>query len=198
MMRQRTAQGGWAAWGVAGVLIMAAGGGAGGREEDGKPEKQDGKTLNIINSFSASGPMGFDQNRQLVGARVERVIRSQADMDKVLPLPTRLQIAQSKTPNIDFSRHMLIYVTAGIHNSGGFTVRVQKVTVSPDGQKATIYWQETPPGAIVTGAITHPGVVAIVEKFEGSVEFQQVAPPARLPQAPIPIRPLPPDGPKPR
>jgi hypothetical protein len=81
-----------------------------------------------------------------------------------------------KVESIDWSKQMLVVVTGGVKPTGGWQIDVQKVVV--DGKKCVVVWQLTPPDGFATQAFTHPSLVALVDRCEGTVEFA-VAPPSK-------------------
>jgi PrcB C-terminal len=74
-----------------------------------------------------------------------------------------------KVDNIDWTKQMLIVVTAGVKPSGGFSVDITSLKVAD--KTLTVAWKINPPKGLVTQAFTHPGQVVLVPRFEGEVKF---------------------------
>jgi hypothetical protein len=74
-----------------------------------------------------------------------------------------------KVPEIDWSKQMLIVVTAGPRPTGGWKVNIDSLKVT--GKSLVVEWSVTPPKGIVTQAFTHPGQVILMERFDGPVTF---------------------------
>jgi hypothetical protein len=74
-----------------------------------------------------------------------------------------------KVDAIDWDKQMLVLVTAGRRNSGGWRVNVESVEVADKTIK--VRYSVTPPKGFAIQAITHPGQVALVERAEGTPKF---------------------------
>ena len=94
--------------------------------------------------------------------------------------------ATSVTVPPSASQQMLVVVTGGVKPTGGWQIDVVKVVV--DGKNCVVVWQLTPPKGVATQAFTHPALVALVDRCDGTVEFgvvgapKKVEPPAKEPR----------------
>jgi hypothetical protein len=77
-----------------------------------------------------------------------------------------------KIDEIDWKKQMLIVVSAGRKNTGGYSVEITGIDRAEDKQM-TVHWKlNTPkPGGPVTQTITHPALTAVAERFGGKVVF---------------------------
>jgi hypothetical protein len=96
---------------------------------------------------------------------------------------TRLQIAVGKdvlkllkVETIDWKKNMLVVVTAGMKPTAGYSVEV--LTLPLKGKTLTVRWRlnSPKPGSHVTQRVTHPSQMVLVERFDGSIQFD---PPAK-------------------
>jgi hypothetical protein len=125
-------------------------------------KKADGKELKVI----ARGAW-----RARVGAQAQQdVIRSPEELAKVTGQPAdaaEKALTQAlKVDKIDWQTQMVVVVTGGTKNTGGYSVEITGVTLK--GDALTVSWKlNTPkPGQPVTQAITHPAQAVLVEKAD--------------------------------
>lgn len=76
-----------------------------------------------------------------------------------------------RVKTIDWDKQMLVVVTAGSKPTGGWRVEVTSAAVK--GDTMTVTYAVSPPDGFATQAFTHPGVVALVPRHKGKVEFVQ-------------------------
>src|SRR5262245_54623772 len=74
-----------------------------------------------------------------------------------------------KVDTIDWTKQMLIVVTAGVKPSGGYSVEITSLKVAD--KTLTVASKINPPKGFATQAFTHPGQVVLVPRFEGEVKF---------------------------
>ena len=134
------------------------------------------------------------------GEPAQLVIRSAEELAKAMGTDAETASAQAarmlKVEKIDWSKQMLLVVSAGTRRTGGYRVEVTDLTLSKDGT-LTVKWKlNTPrPGGPVTQAITHPAQTLLVDRFEGKVNFDPPAPkkldapPVKLPARELKPRP---------
>jgi hypothetical protein len=80
---------------------------------------------------------------------------------------------QLKVSSIDWKKQMLIVVTGGVKASGGWKIDIAAVT---KGEKTcTVSWSLEAPQGVTPHAITHPAMVALVDRCEGDVNFLMAA-----------------------
>jgi hypothetical protein len=82
---------------------------------------------------------------------------------------------QLKVGSIDWKKQMLIVVTGGVKESGGWKIDIAAVT---RGEKAcTVSWSLEAPQGVTPHAVTHPAVMALVDRCEGegTVNFLKTA-----------------------
>lgn len=119
------------------------------------------------------------------------VFRSAADLimvapynrlDAIPPVVEKMASAEMakilKVPAIDWKTQMLIVVTGGTQNTGGFRIGVSELRAV--GEKLVVDWFLQPPTGAATDAFTHPAEVILTNRFEGKVEFQMVDPKKKL------------------
>ncbi|MFB6099505.1 MAG: protease complex subunit PrcB family protein, partial [Salinibacter sp.] len=77
-------------------------------------------------------------------------------------------------PKVDFSERVVVAIVLGRRPTGGYTVGVDEVLASEDGEKIRVRFTETVPGenCIVTQALTSPYVLVSVEAREESFTFE--------------------------
>lgn len=101
------------------------------------------------------------------------VVRERSEFDQLwarlhatTPLPA--------TPEVDFSRSMVLVIAVGERPTGGHTVRVD--SVRSDGAGIVVRYTTTSPGdgCISTQAITSPVEVVSVRRVDGAVRFERV------------------------
>src|SRR5262249_18476495 len=115
----------------------------------------------------ASAPYGPGIN---VAAR-QTAARSAADLADALGLPGRGKEVEArvgkvlKVPQIDWKKQMVVLVTAGRKNSGGY--KVELTDLSTKDRVLTVRWKLESPKGRATRAITHPGLAVLTERFDG-------------------------------
>jgi hypothetical protein len=147
-------------------------------------EEKAGKALKIIARadwrYESARPDGPKTGRQLV-------IRSAAELVAATPF-SRLDAPQEvvermagaelakalKVDRIDWQKQMLVAVTAGVKSTGGWTVEI--VSVRAADKIAAVHSKVNAPKGAVTTAFTHPGQVALVERFDGKIVFAAAEP----------------------
>ncbi len=138
------------------------------------------------------------------------VMRKQADLfGKVqmprVDTPTKeqwLKLAEKKMAKafgrkkIDWDKQMIVVVTAGSRPTGGYRMTINSLRVK--NKKLHVTYTVTPPRGIATQAFTHPAIMALVERFDGPIEFQMKSGRGKLrPRPGRPIRPIRPKLPRP-
>lgn len=124
------------------------------------------------------------------GEATQLVIRSAEDLAKAMGVEDMAKAAemaaqQLKVKEIDFSKQMLIVVSAGTKRTGGYSVEVTGLEMKD--KELVVKWKlNTPaPGRPVTQALTHPAQTILVEKFEGKVTFDPAPPKPDVKAPPI-------------
>jgi hypothetical protein len=81
-----------------------------------------------------------------------------------------------KVKAIDWKKQMIVVVTAGTKPTAGYSIEV--LTLAVKDKTLTVRWKlnSPKPDAVVASVITHPSQMALVERFEGPVQFD---PPAK-------------------
>lgn len=119
------------------------------------------------------------------GAAQQLVIRGAAEAAKAVGLPgdgkgqeqASDQIAKAvKLDKIDWDKQMVIVATAGAKPTGGY--RVEILSVKSKEKDIVVKWKlhSPKPDDFVTQAFTHPAEAVVVEKKEGKVVFDPLAP----------------------
>src|SRR5262249_6256061 len=70
---------------------------------------------------------------------------------------------------IDWKTQMLVVVTGGVKNTGGWKIDIVGVTVAD--KTLTVHWLLSPPPGVATQAFTHPSLMALVERTGGEARF---------------------------
>jgi hypothetical protein len=110
-------------------------------------------------------------------AAKQTAARSAADLADALGQPGRAREAEArllralKMREIDWQKQMVILVTAGRKNSGGYKVEVTDQTRKDN--VLTVKWKLEPPKGAATRSLSHPGVAVLTERFDGKVVFEQ-------------------------
>jgi hypothetical protein len=106
----------------------------------------------------------------------QQVARSGAELAALRGLPaakadeaTAELVKRLKVAGIDWTKQMVVVVTAGRRNSGGYRVEVTSLSVGDTG--LTVHWKVHAPSGFATAAITHPGVAVLTERYAGAVRF---------------------------
>jgi hypothetical protein len=86
--------------------------------------------------------------------------------------------AKENLPAVDFEKEMVLAVFAGMKNTGGYGITIEKVATKP-GKVYVLYRETAPlPDGMVTMAITYPSHVVVVPKTAGEVMFVPANSPA--------------------
>jgi hypothetical protein len=136
-----------------------------------EPEEKAGR-VKILGRAAWASPATARGAQQLV-------LRSAKDAAAALDLPgnpaeaTRRLARLFKVPAIDWTRQMVVVVTAGVKPTGGY--RVEVTDLARDARTLTVRWKlhGPKPGSPVTDTITHPGTAVLVEHIAGPVRFEQ-------------------------
>ena len=102
--------------------------------------------------------------------RVNEVFTDQASFEAFWKMISAGTIPEPVAPAVDFSKDMVIAVSPGVMNSGGYTVEITKVT--SDGKKLTVTVVVTKPTGIVTMALTQPYYIITLKRTNLPVEFK--------------------------
>ncbi len=134
--------------------------------------------------YASPSPDGPKKGLQLVLRSAAELVaatpfsRLDAPQQVVEKMATAELAKALKVDTIDWKTRMLVVVTAGVKPTGGYSVDILSVKVAD--KTATVTWKLNTPKGFVTQAFTHPGQVALVERFDGEVKF--VAGPAGPPK----------------
>ncbi len=103
----------------------------------------------------------------------QRVIRSAEELEKATGSKQGVErlVLLLKTGELDFKKQMLIQVTGGTKSSGGYRMEITKIEVDDAGKTMTVHWKLHAPQGFATSAITHPGEVVLIDRFDGEVKF---------------------------
>jgi hypothetical protein len=120
--------------------------------------------------IAARAPLGGAINVQGRDDGKQIVIRTEEDFKKAFP--NLEQVKKSlKVESIDFTKQMLIHVTAGSRPTGGYRVNITKVQTDDTGKTLNVNYTVQAPMGFATQAFTHPGELVLVDRFEGDVKF---------------------------
>lgn len=118
-----------------------------GGDDDGKADRPD-LPLTVI-----AGQVPLERSRHRVG-----IIKSAAAWDRVF--------GTEPPAELDFTRHWVVYYTAGVQATGGYQARVARVRLSDTGRtlKVATVLDRPGPTCLVTQALTHPTVVVRIDR----------------------------------
>lgn len=105
------------------------------------------------------------------------LIRSRAELEKVLGEDLARQIDRRLgQPRIDFSRSMVVCVSAGPQSTSGYRVDVKSLRRQATGAnpRITIRWSLRPPRGVVLQVLTTPLEVLLVERTDGDPVFEKI------------------------
>ncbi len=102
----------------------------------------------------------------------QEIIQDQATWEKVWAKHAAGGRAPGSLPEVDFSKDMVILVTMGRKNTGGYSIQITRV--EPVGNKLRITVKRTspPPGAMTIQALTAPFNMVAVPKSDLAPEFE--------------------------
>src|SRR5262245_33065154 len=113
-------------------------------------------------------------------AAMQLVIRNaneyaKAHRTRESPQAALVNLRKEMKVDVDWDKHMLIVVSAGVQPTGGYRVAITDVKQS--GDTMTVHWKlhKPKPGDLTISALTHPAEMVLVEKFAGKVIFDPPA-----------------------
>ncbi len=130
--------------------------------------------------FGSTNPDNREKSGQYVIRSAEELTQRQpwSNYDAIPAVVEKMadgQLAKIlKVKDIDWKKQMLLVVSGGTQSSGGYRIGVQ--SIRKDGDKLVIDWFLHPPMGAATDAFTHPAEVVLTPRFDGKVEFRQLAP----------------------
>ena len=128
----------------------------------------------------APGGIGTDRGHHLWAIRSDEQLAKLAGNSALLTVPKAF-----KADAIDFKKHMLVVVEDGtqpmVGVSGGgapsalYAVSVFRIDRDDDAKTMTVHWRLVPRGKD-QAVLTRPLEAVLVEKFDGEVKFNKLAP----------------------
>lgn len=86
------------------------------------------------------------------------------------------RVGEGEPPRVDFTKEAVVFVFAGMRNTGGYSVDVHGAKVEGETLVVDAVVQGPPGGAIVTQVITYPyAVVAVTPRAFRSVRWHETA-----------------------
>lgn len=160
---------------ASGWLFLAATGPA--AQKDTPAQDKDWKDLRIAAKTAwYYGALDRGTPPRQVVLRTQEELLSQIGYRTVTPeaLKASNEIARLLgVAEIDWKKNMVLVVTGGVKPTGGYRVDLLWVKAKEKEKKALAKWSLTPPEGAGMPGITNPGIVALVERFEGKIEFVQ-------------------------
>jgi PrcB C-terminal len=101
----------------------------------------------------------------------QEVIRDKATWEKTWAKHSASSKSAGKMPEVDFSKEMVIFVTMGRKNTGGYSIQVTKVEPMGDKLRITVSRTAPPAGAMTIQALTAPFQIVAVPKSDLSPKF---------------------------
>ncbi|MGZ5432113.1 MAG: protease complex subunit PrcB family protein [Thermoanaerobaculia bacterium] len=124
-------------------------------------EKTESKSVEI-ETIARGGYAVDESDRKAVLATSDADYRSQ----------WQALINQGDIPSVDFDRSVVVFLLAGMRNTGGWSIAPESARVEGDTAVVKAKIQGPPPGGITTQAITYPyAVVAIHVRGVGKVRW---------------------------
>ena len=158
---------------AAGGLFLAVSGT--GAQKDAPAQDKDWKDLRIAAKTAwYYGALDRGTPPKQVVLRTPAELLSQIGFRTVTPeaLKASNEIARLLgVAEIDWKKHMVLVVTGGVKPTGGY--RVDLLSVKAKEKKAVAKWSLSLPEGAGAPGITNPGIVALVDRFEGKIEFVQ-------------------------
>jgi hypothetical protein len=109
-----------------------------------------------------------------VGDRVQRVIRTQGDWQKLWSQARASETPAPPAPKIDWGREMVIAVFMGERNSGGYGVAIREVKFGEKEIVVSVEESSPPADAITIQVMTQPYHVVVVKRSDLPVRFVAV------------------------
>ena len=81
------------------------------------------------------------------------------------------KLPKPEPPEIDFSKHSVIFVSAGRKTTGGYTIEVTDVRRSKDKTEIVVTTKGPKEGGLTIQALTAPFHIVEVARIEGSFNF---------------------------
>ncbi len=104
-----------------------------------------------------------------ITGRVNEVFGDRASFDAFWKMISTGTLPEPAAPAVDFAKDMVIVVSPGEMNSGGYTVRITKVT--SDGTKLIVTVVVTRPTGFAAAVMTQPYHIISLTKTDLPVEF---------------------------
>lgn len=83
-----------------------------------------------------------------------------------------LKLPVPKTPKIDFAKQMVLAVFMGEKRSGGYEIKISKISKTEGGIFVEVAEKEPSPESLRTMALTSPYHIVVIKKFSLPVIFQ--------------------------
>jgi hypothetical protein len=166
------------------------------RLAQGDDKTKEAKTLKIVATaawqYVKADPNGPRAGEQFIIRTAKELADRQpfnlleAPAEAVEKMATATLAKALKVDTIDWTKQMLVVVTAGVKSTGGYRVEIAELHKG-DGV-VTVKWTLHTPKGVATQAFTHPAQVALVNRVEGKVKFESTAPNPKQKIRPLPIR----------
>jgi hypothetical protein len=102
------------------------------------------------------------------------IIKDKAAWNKLWAQHSLNQAAASSAPELDLAKEMVIVVTLGRRNTGGYTIEIVKVEADDKRLRIAVQRKAPPPGAMVIQALTAPFHMAAIPRSDLKAEFVEV------------------------
>lgn len=103
--------------------------------------------------------------------KINKVITSQIELDKVWEAAFVNYAIKEKTPVVDFKTHTVVLVALGEQNSGGSEIKIDQITESKEGLNISILNTKAGKGCVTTDVITYPYQIVQIEKTGKKISF---------------------------
>jgi len=109
----------------------------------------------------------------------QEVIKDKTGWEKTWAQHSRNEGARGKIPEIDFTKEMVVLVTMGQKNTGGYAIDIVQVEAADKRLKISVSRKSPPRGAMVTQALTAPFHFVAVPKSDLRPEFVEAKSPPK-------------------
>ncbi len=99
------------------------------------------------------------------------VIKTEDQWGEVWRKVHRLQIPRPELPKIDFEKEMVIAVFMGEQMSGGYGIKIIRITKTEEEIVVEVEEKEPPPGSLRTMVLTQPYHIVVIKESSLPVRF---------------------------
>jgi hypothetical protein len=105
---------------------------------------------------------------------IQKVLKTKADWEKLWAEHAANIRGNSKMPEVDWAKEMVIVAAMGRQRTGGYAIEITRVCPTAHRLQIFVKKKTPPPGAIVTQALTAPFHMVAVPKNDLKAEFVEL------------------------